>query len=1122
MKTTMLIVACACGCGVLWADAILVGVDDRVTVDVGAGETRTQVDPVVVKQRGTLDKTGDGTLVIPGGTLRDSTKFEMNVRGGTVEFPAETGATASFQTEPSVIRSKAALWLDANMNVDMDGDNVVGWRDVRETKTSTPFDYPRARSREYTAGNGYPWMSGAEGRRKVDFGGYKNGRYMAILDTGTDDSGSAFLLKDLRHVFLVHEILTNGCYALGYVNGRTPNGGLVFHPGDSSASLTKPISSPSDGIKSISGRFERNGLSIDPNTELPKTGLQLYDWHFIGAHNQSSNNELEGLACFSALCNGYQANRQGGGIICEVIAFKEWLTESERIAVAGYLMHKWGISSDAMPGKPTVHVAEGAVVSAPVDSIEMRGEGSYTPPADGSNLYDIPVDSLTNFHGTIAVPYDRLVRTREEMPLVAAGGDRLDVTNSFEGIVLSRYADQSYGTLVKDNIGGATLRAIPLGVTNLNVNGGILRLSPCAWSGKVSAGTNTVVRIANADFESATSECLVVNKSGSGEPTDSQPTYSNPCFSWYGEMWPTLDGLYPRNWMKMALSSGTGTYLTPNGEWLLVLCGQTYAYQTVEIPEDGVYELDFLAMDGQTVGGYHPVIEVAIGDEDGTPVGANMTVLAEVQSYDKRGWARYRYLTPRLKAGSHHLRIGNTEDTCIDNRADKTYIDDIHLTLVSRPSSGWAVPNGDFETLVRSDTLPTAPSSTATATGWTFTQTPWGNDATYLGALLVRYGSLFRCAATEFRHGETQLALVSGSSATVMFKPRHAGVYRLSGRVGKFSRGTYNGMATGSDPAFTVTIRQGETEAVSIGAVSASKRTFVSAIWPTDITFADTNTTVTMTIANTASTSIGFIDDLEFVPAHELREGISTIVKDGQNFSNAYWTFVSNRGDAPLDKSDASYSSNITGQYYGHNVYRSARAASVIDRGAIYQTVTFPAPGRYRLKWHSRARADVRDAAYAASFDYGKRSAIRVVLVDNGITNTVYECSTATTNFVGYSCMFNIADASRSYVLGFEGANDPRVSGVKDQRSYICQVSCDYIDSVDQMKVTMDMDPNLNIFIASGAKLELDYVGTNQIASVRIAGRRAVGVIDAARFPQYITGTGALRVKPLGLKVMFW
>ena len=1125
------LVVCACGLLSLSlpADNILVGVDDRITVDVGAGEVRTQSDPVVVKQYGTLDKTGEGKLVIPKGTLRDSTKFEMNVRGGTVEIPAEAGSTPTFSTEPSVIRSKAALWLDANVNVDMDGANVIAWRDVRETQTSTPFDYPRARSREYAAGNGYPWLGGSEGRRKVDFGAYNNGRYMAILNTGTADTGVPYLLKNLRHIFLVHEILTNSCYQLGYVSGYSPDGGVMFHPGSSSAAMNAVINSPEYAVKGVSGMFERNGLALDASTTYPKVGMQLYDWHFVGANNKSSDNVLEGLGCFSALCNGIYSGRQGGGIICEVIAFTEWLTEAERIAVAGYLMHKWGIASDATPGVPAVHVAEGASVSAQATAVDLYGEGRFAPIPGDSLADDIPVDALTNFHGTIDVPYAQAVHTREEFPVEVSAGDRIVATNAFEGIVLSRFSDQAPDTLVKESIAGATIHAIPEGVKNLDVKGGILRLTPRAWASTVAPGTNVAATIKNANFEESTAQKYLVSKfATSGTPPDAtEPSY-NLLFNWAGDMWLSSEGLYPYHWLQITLATGT----IPDGSYCLTMRGQVYAYQTITVPETGIYELNFLAKDAQFLAsGRHPVLEVALGEENGTHEGTNMTALAEVQpGYSERGWARYRYLTPRLAAGTYHLRIGNTEDTVVDEGSDSTLVDDIKLQLVSRPSTGWAVPNGDFETLTRTNALPQGPDAAAPAeaAGWTFTQGAWGTDTTYLGAFPIRYGTPFRCMPTEFRHGGTQLALIYGSSATVTFKPQRTGVYRLSMRAGKSERGSYNGVATRGSPTFTATIRQGAGEAASLGTVTTSQRTFSTLIWPTDVVFADTNTTVTLTIANTATsssgTSIGVIDDLEFVPAHELREGSSTIVKSGREFSSTYWRFHSNKidGVALLDRCAAGYVSNITGQYYGHNRYRSLwGAAQIIDRGALYQDVTFPAPGRYRLKWHSRARADVRDENFTRSFSYGKRSGLRVVLADGGVTNRIYECSTATTNFVGYSCTFDIADASKTYTLGFEGTNDPLVSNIKDQNCYVCDVVCDCIGEAGQTDTAMDLDPGLNVTIAAGAKLSLDYEGVNEVASVRIAGRRATGLIDAEHYPQNIVGVGALYVRPDGLRIIF-
>ena len=1107
-------VACVLCSVPLWANSLLVGIDDRTTVYVGEGEMRTQTDPVVVKPGGTLDKTGEGRLAIPTSTLRDSTDFTMNVRGGTVAFPA-SGAAAEFSSEPpAVIASKAAIWLDANVNVDLDGDNVVGWRDRRETQTATPYDYPRGRSCEYTSGDGYPWLAGEAGRRKVDFGGYGNGRYMKVLATNSEDNAKATLFDNFRHVFLVHEILTNACYALGCVSGVSPDGGLPFHPGSSAAKLTDAITSPGDGRKSIHGRLERNGLLIDSSTETPITGVQLYDWHFVGGHGSAK--AYAGLGNFSALCNGLYAGRQGGGILSEIIAFNDWLTEEERIEIAGYLMKKWGIASDAAPsGQPQVHTAEGATVEAPVNTVDVCGEGRYAPVLSGGEIEQIDVDALTNFHGTLDLPYAQAMRTMEELPLEAAGGDRFVVTNSFEGIVLARYNDQDAGTLTKDSTGGAILRSIPAGVTNLNVNGGILRLTPRAWADTVAPGTNVTVAIKNANFEQATRATYIAYKWGSD--INSTPlTYNNPSFNWSAEVWKSPEGLYPAHWLKIATGTDNAGQPTPEGIYRLCIRGQMFAYQDIEVPVDGIYELSFLAQDNSGLGGKHPVLEIALGGTNGTAEGTNMVVLAEVQSFYDRGWARYRYITPYLTAGTHHLRIGNTRDTCLE-QSYVTNFDDISLRLVSRPSTAWPVPNGDFETLAHTNALPTT-NMIARAAGWTFSQAAWGTDTTLPGAFVLRYGTSINrdvpiCASTEHHHGHTQLALVKGSTAETTFKPLQAGIYRLRGRIGMFNIGNLNGINTRSAPLIKVTCRQGEGAEVTLDSRYAQKRTFTTVVWNKDVTFADTNTTVTLTLSNTTGNSVALIDDLEFVPAHEVREDFNAIVKNGNNFSSN-WTFFNNRVEG--DTKSAAVNNTIGDSVYtGHNRYRNnAYVAQIIDRGAMYQNVTFPGPGRYRLKWHARARADVRDENFTASFSYGKKSALRVVLAEGGVTNTLFEGSTATTNFVGYECSFDIADASKAYTLGFEGANDPAISGATDQNSFVSNLKCERIGEAGQTNTSFGMDPSMSIRVASGAKIELDYTGTNEIASLRFAGRRIMGVVDAQSYPLYVTGRGALYAKP--------
>ena len=63
--------------------------------------------------------------------------------------------------------------------------------------------------------------------------------------------------------------------------------------------------------------------------------------------------------------------------------------------------------------------------------------------------------------------------------------------------------------------------------------------------------------------------------------------------------------------------------------------------------------------------------------------------------------------------------------------------------------------------------------------------------------------------------------------------------------------------------------------------------------------------------------------------------------------------------------------------------------------------------------------------------------------------------------------------------------------------------------------------PKAAIEIADGATLALDYIGTNEVDTVRFAGRSYSGEINAQTCPAFITGQGALFVQPKGTLIMF-
>ena len=60
------------------------------------------------------------------------------------------------------------------------------------------------------------------------------------------------------------------------------------------------------------------------------------------------------------------------------------------------------------------------------------------------------------------------------------------------------------------------------------------------------------------------------------------------------------------------------------------------------------------------------------------------------------------------------------------------------------------------------------------------------------------------------------------------------------------------------------------------------------------------------------------------------------------------------------------------------------------------------------------------------------------------------------------------------------------------------------------------MPENLTVRVAAGAKLRLDFGGTLPVAGLRLGSRAVAGTVSAATHPEFISGPGALEVKPRG------
>jgi hypothetical protein len=118
--------------------------------------------------------------------------------------------------------------------------------------------------------------------------------------------------------------------------------------------------------------------------------------------------------------------------------------------------------------------------------------------------------------------------------------------------------------------------------------------------------------------------------------------------------------------------------------------------------------------------------------------------------------------------------------------------------------------------------------------------------------------------------------------------------------------------------------------------------------------------------------------------------------------------------------------------------------------------------------------------------------------------------------------MFTVPPAGGTYDVGFRGtsvwsgdeaAKVDRTTLV--DAAWLCRVEAER---------PIDLPEHLNIEVADGARLHLDFAGTNEVNSLRIAGRSYVGLVSTAEYPELypvLSGPGTLSITPKGTMILF-
>ena len=118
--------------------------------------------------------------------------------------------------------------------------------------------------------------------------------------------------------------------------------------------------------------------------------------------------------------------------------------------------------------------------------------------------------------------------------------------------------------------------------------------------------------------------------------------------------------------------------------------------------------------------------------------------------------------------------------------------------------------------------------------------------------------------------------------------------------------------------------------------------------------------------------------------------------------------------------------------------------------------------------------------------------------------------------------MFTVPPAGGTYDVGFRGTSvwgggeAPSVDRTTLlDAAWLCRVETDR---------DIDLPGHLNIEVADGARLHLDFAGTNVVNSLRIAGRSYVGDVSQATHPELypaLSGPGTLSIMPKGTTILF-
>ena len=1043
------------------------GYREAVSVAVPVGETSNLVDRLLISE-GTLNKTGPGTLVLAASNLTVQAGGSLVVREGTLRVQGEASTSVAPAPCPLEVLATAAFWVDATTNVITVSSNgsvyADVWLDARETNAVAPFRFTRAVA-NWAFTNVSPQLvanAGVSGTLpSVWFGRYNSLRTM----TWTTPANAVADITKICHVFAIHGVSQSYGYVFGTMGGDPDFHINEYNGGNPASTLWHPLEWSITAVRQ--GRTYLDGERVDGTLASPKSGWQLLE--------VAAATKLPHAANFFNDRNiTAYGKRIGGDNLCEVAVFTNRLSETDRLRVQHYLMQKW-LGAKAVAPLAARASASGTVAAdvAANRSMTLRlsGDGALQKQGDGLAVLD-DVAAVSNLFRS-AIIQGGALDLRLPVPLALAAGSRVTTSNT----VTSVAQDAGAGQITKEGTGTVSVTSLPADLARLNVNGGVFILTPPASSTTIVAAVTGSVP--NATFEA---EQLTTYRRGiaNGE------TYYGWTASFPAPTGSADNAVFIFNRSADA-TKWPCDYEAPEGKNVLALKQDASASTTVSLPVAGLYDVSFFTSARSIYAGRHEFDLCLVA-------GQETNRLATVQTVNQ-AYVRQTFRLPWLAAGDHTLLFKRTV-LGVDTLGT---IDDVKVTLVSETQpNAVKLFNGDFE-LTEYPRNPSAFTTSNLAAGWVFTSAT--NNEVSAAITMAASSAFVYTPSTPY--GAVMLALVSNGCAwTTLTLP--SGTYKLQGDVCNWPC-NLNGKTLQGVQTIRAAVTRASGESVSLGTTASIAASILTpTVWPTAFSVTN-NETVALSLTGQSASGLGLIDNLVLAP-----QANAVIVQNGSFEAGANWTFITNTNAQPKDA--AAYNHLSTSNDYGAAIYEGVRRLLLVQTGAAVQDIHLPAAGLYRLVFHAAQRTPL---TYGNAYGHNP---VRAWLAQNGATNVIGWTRVDDTALVRREFLFAVP-AAGTYRFGLQGMTDnsAQFPGT-DQNALIDGVA---IEPANHLGDTgFALPKGLSLGVASGAHLQLSFLGTQEVDQVSLGGHFVSGVISQSTYPAYVSGTGALYAASKGTLII--